>query len=82
LSVQACNMYLVAGITLSGTLPERVVAALVLACLLLSPPAQPPRSRASADNANADVIGPSIIHPEKWSVERERYTFDGTYGFV
>ena len=35
LSVQACNMYLVRRITLPGNLPERVVAALVLACLLV-----------------------------------------------
>src|ERR671910_3408713 len=35
LCVQACNMSLVRRITLPGTLPERVVAALVLACLLL-----------------------------------------------
>ena len=29
-----------------------------------------------------DVVGASISHPAKWSVERERYTFDGTYGFT
>jgi uncharacterized protein YvpB len=33
--VQACNMNFVRRIALQGTLPERVVAALVLACLLL-----------------------------------------------
>jgi hypothetical protein len=33
--VQTCNMYFVTRIALPGTLPERVVAALVLACLLL-----------------------------------------------
>jgi Peptidase_C39 like family len=35
LSVQACNMYFVRGFAPLGNLPERVVAALVLACLLL-----------------------------------------------
>lgn len=34
-SVQACIMYLVMRISLPGTLPERVVPALVLTCLLL-----------------------------------------------
>jgi Peptidase_C39 like family len=33
--VQDCNMYFVRRISLPGTLPERVVAALVFACLLL-----------------------------------------------
>jgi hypothetical protein len=33
--VRACNMYFVRRIALPGTLPERVVATLVLACLLL-----------------------------------------------
>jgi hypothetical protein len=35
LSVQDCNMYFMTRIALPGTSPERVVAALVLACLLL-----------------------------------------------
>jgi murein DD-endopeptidase MepM/ murein hydrolase activator NlpD len=29
-----------------------------------------------------DVVGASITHPAKWSVEHERYTFDETYGFT
>ena len=33
--MRACNMYFVMRISLPGTLPERVVAALVFACLLL-----------------------------------------------
>src|SRR5918992_3465489 len=35
LSVQTCNMYFVRGFAPLGDLPERIVAALVLACLLL-----------------------------------------------
>lgn len=29
-----------------------------------------------------EVVGASIAHPASWIVERERYTFDGTYGFT
>jgi hypothetical protein len=70
-------MYLVTRIALPGTSPERAVAALVLACPLLFA-----CGAASAERTNADVIGATIVHPAKWSVERERYTFDGTYGFT
>jgi hypothetical protein len=80
--VQARNMYLVTRIALRGTSPERAVAALVLACPLLFACGAAARSTASAERTNADVIGASIVHPAKWSVERERYTIDGTYGFT
>ena len=75
-------MLFVRRISLGWSLPQRVVAALVLACLLLFASGAAGRSSASAQRTNADVIGASTVHPAKWSVERERYTFDGTYGFV
>ncbi len=28
------------------------------------------------------MVGASIVHPAQWTVERERYTLDGTYGFT
>jgi hypothetical protein len=58
------------------------LAVMVLACLLLSASSATARSMVPAERTNADVIGVSISHPAKWSVERERYTFDKTYGFT
>src|SRR3712207_559589 len=37
----------------------------------------PPTAR-----TGGEVVGASIAHPEGWRVEREAYTFDGTYGFT
>ncbi|MDQ3792467.1 MAG: M23 family metallopeptidase [Actinomycetota bacterium] len=37
----------------------------------------PPTAR-----TGGEVVGASIAHPEGWRVEREPYTFDGTYGFT
>lgn len=36
----------------------------------------------AAERTGGDVVGASIAHPANWTVERERYTFDGTYGFT
>jgi murein DD-endopeptidase MepM/ murein hydrolase activator NlpD len=37
---------------------------------------------ANVERTEGAVVGASIAHPESWTVERERYTFDGTYGFT
>ena len=36
----------------------------------------------STERTKGAVIGASISHPAKWFVERERYTYDQTYGFT
>jgi Peptidase family M23 len=36
----------------------------------------------AAERTEGEVVGASIAHPANWTVERERYTFDGTYGFT
>jgi hypothetical protein len=36
----------------------------------------------STEKTEADVVGASVVHPAGWSVERERYTLDDTYGFT
>jgi len=58
--------------------------ALSLACLLFlfGEPGALARSTGPTETTKNDVIGASIAHPAKWSVERERYTFDDTYGFT
>ncbi|MGH3148657.1 MAG: M23 family metallopeptidase [Rubrobacter sp.] len=34
------------------------------------------------ERTQGDVVGASIAHPAEWSVERESYTYDETYGFT
>ena len=34
------------------------------------------------ERTEGEVVGASISHPTKWFVERERYTYDQTYGFT
>ncbi len=36
----------------------------------------------NVERTEGAVVGASIAHPANWTVERERYTFDGTYGFT
>lgn len=40
------------------------------------------QATAKAERTEGAVVGASIAHPANWTVERERYTFDGTYGFT
>ena len=37
---------------------------------------------ANAGRTEGAVVGASIVHPANWTVERERHTFHGTYGFT
>jgi hypothetical protein len=39
-------------------------------------------STGSTERTEGEVVGASISHPTKWFVERERYTYDQTYGFT
>lgn len=34
------------------------------------------------ERTQGDVVGASVAHPARWSVEREPYTYDDTYGFT
>ncbi len=34
------------------------------------------------ERTEGEVVGASISHPSRWFVERERYTYDQTYGFT
>lgn len=40
------------------------------------------RQASPVERTEGDVVGASVSHPAGWSVERERRTFDGTYGFT
>ncbi len=37
---------------------------------------------AATERTNDDVVGASIVAPTQWLVERERYTYDDTYGYT
>jgi hypothetical protein len=39
-------------------------------------------SAANVQRTEGAVVGASIAHPASWTVERERYTSGGTYGFT
>jgi hypothetical protein len=39
-------------------------------------------SKGPAERTKGEVVGASISHPTRWFVERERYTYDQTYGFT
>jgi hypothetical protein len=39
-------------------------------------------SKGTTERTQGGVVGASISHPTKWFVERERYTYDQTYGFT
>jgi murein DD-endopeptidase MepM/ murein hydrolase activator NlpD len=39
-------------------------------------------SKGTTERTEGGVVGASISHPAKWFVERERYTYNQTYGFT
>jgi murein DD-endopeptidase MepM/ murein hydrolase activator NlpD len=62
-----------------------LTTALMLACLLtfvLGEAGAETASPANTERTEGSVVGASISHPVRWSVERERYTYDQTYGFT
>ena len=74
-----------------GDSPERLswprlqTAVLMLACLLfltLGEVGAETAGSAKTERTEGSVVGASISHPAEWSVERERYTYDDTYGFT
>ncbi len=59
-----------------------LVASLVTLATGASLRAQQPVDGPRAERTGGDVVGASIAHPAGWRVEREPYTYDGTYGFT
>lgn len=41
-----------------------------------------PGSGGGGERTKSDVVGASISHPERWIVEREKHTYDDSYGFT
>ena len=39
-------------------------------------------SKGPTERTQGEVVGASISHPTRWFLERERYTYDQTYGFT
>ena len=40
------------------------------------------RNTASIERSVLNEVGASITHPKKWFVEREKFTYDDTYGYT
>ena len=56
---------------------------LVAVIVMTAPDAGGARQDSPAvERTGGEVVGASIAHPANWTVEREPYTFDGTYGFT
>jgi hypothetical protein len=75
----------VRGLSTRYVLGRFAATALLLACLTLSLLGEAeavPEDAAQTTRTSADVVGASISYPAGWSVERERHTFDETYGFT
>ena len=58
------------------------LAALSAAGKLVSPAEALQGSKGPTQRTQGEVVGASISHPTRWFVERERYTYDQTYGFT
>jgi len=70
-----------------GSLPtpawgRAAATALLLACLNVLLFGEIAGGAESTETTSAEAVGASISHPAAWSVERERQTFDETYGFT
>ncbi len=58
------------------------MSALMIAGKLVSSAEALQESKGATERTEGEVVGASISHPTKWFVERERYTYDQTYGFT
>src|ERR687894_3013842 len=53
-----------------------------LGVLVTGAGAQQAPEAAQTNRTGGDAVGASTAHPAGWRVEREPYTYDGTYGFT
>jgi Peptidase family M23 len=58
------------------------ISVLTSAGKLVSPAEGLQESKGPAERTEGEVVGASISHPTRWFVERERYTYDQTYGYT
>src|SRR5687767_2324216 len=56
------------------------MCALTIAGKLVSSAEALEGSTRPTERTEGEVVGASISHPTRWFVERERYTYDQTYG--
>jgi hypothetical protein len=60
-----------------------LIPSLVAVMVMTAPdPGVARQASPAAERTEGEVVGASIAHPANWTVERERYTFDSTYGFT
>ncbi len=41
-----------------------------------------PSGTPAVQKSDGEAVGASVVHPAKWNIEREPYTFDKTYGYT
>jgi hypothetical protein len=58
------------------------MCALTIAGRLVSSAGALEGSTRPTERTEGEVVGASVSHPAKWFVERERYTYDQTYGYT
>ena len=44
--------------------------------------AEAQESPVTTQKTGGEAVGAAVVHPAGWNVERESYTYDGTYGYT
>ena len=70
------------GLIVLGGIVGATILVLPITNNLVSSAEAAEESTRSTERTEGKVVGASIAHPTKWFVERERYTYDQTYGFT
>jgi murein DD-endopeptidase MepM/ murein hydrolase activator NlpD len=70
------------GLIVLGGIVGATIILLTITSNLVSSAEATEESTGSPEITEGKVVGASIAHPTKWFVERERYTYDQTYGFT
>jgi hypothetical protein len=59
-----------------------VVPAVASITAAASTGAQAQEPAVATQKTGGEAIGATVVHPAAWSVERESYTYEGTYGYT
>ncbi len=59
-----------------------VFLAVASVMVVLSTGAEAQEPAAQTEKTGGEAVGAEIVHPASWNVEREPYTYDGTYGYT
>jgi len=72
--------------SLEGEMRNKILGFVFLAVasvmVVLSTGAEAQAPAARTEKTGGEAVGAEIVHPTAWNVEREPYTYDGTYGYT